>query len=159
MATTFPGESAEYRAARDRLLQQEIALRRQMEAVAVARRALPPGGLVSEDYQFEAAGKDGATVSVRLSQLFSPGKDTLVIYSMMFPRDPSDRRAGAPGGMTARLPLPEAPCPSCTALLDQLDGTVEHVLPKLNFVVVAKAPIGRVLTFASERGWRHLRFL
>ena len=44
MGTTFPGESAEYRAARDRLLEQEIELRRAMEAVAAARRELPPGG-------------------------------------------------------------------------------------------------------------------
>lgn len=38
---TFPGESVAYRAARDRLLEQEIRLRRQLEAVATARRALP----------------------------------------------------------------------------------------------------------------------
>ena len=40
MRTMFPGESAEYRAARDRLLAQEIELRRTMEAVAAARREL-----------------------------------------------------------------------------------------------------------------------
>jgi hypothetical protein len=42
VALTFPGESDEYRAARDRLLEQEIELRRAMEAVAAARRELPP---------------------------------------------------------------------------------------------------------------------
>ena len=57
MSLTFPGESAEYRAARDRLLEQEIELRRAMEAVAAARRELPPGGVVPEDYVFEAAGR------------------------------------------------------------------------------------------------------
>ena len=36
MPLAFPGESAEYRAARDLLLEQEIELRRAMEAVAVA---------------------------------------------------------------------------------------------------------------------------
>jgi predicted dithiol-disulfide oxidoreductase (DUF899 family) len=36
MAIAFPGESAEYRVARDRLLEQEIELRRTMEAVAVS---------------------------------------------------------------------------------------------------------------------------
>ena len=60
MNTLFPGESAEYRAARDRLLEQEIELRRAMEAVAAARRALPPGGVVPEDYVFQRAGADGA---------------------------------------------------------------------------------------------------
>jgi predicted dithiol-disulfide oxidoreductase (DUF899 family) len=54
MGVRFPGESAEYRAARDRLLGQEIELRRAMEAVAAARRRLPPGGVVPEDYVFQA---------------------------------------------------------------------------------------------------------
>ena len=52
MQIRFPGESAEYRAARDRLLEREIELRRAMEAAAAARRALPPGGAVPEDYVF-----------------------------------------------------------------------------------------------------------
>ena len=59
MSVRFPGESADYRAARDRLLEQEVELRRAMEAVAAARRGLPPGGTVPEDYVFEAAGADG----------------------------------------------------------------------------------------------------
>ena len=58
MSVTFPGESAEYRAARDRLLVQEIELRRAMEAVAAARRELPPGGVVPEDYVFQGAGAE-----------------------------------------------------------------------------------------------------
>ena len=37
----WPGESAEYRAARNELLQMEIDLRRQTEAVAEKRRQLP----------------------------------------------------------------------------------------------------------------------
>ena len=60
MGVTFPGESAEYRAARDRLLEQEAEMRRAIEAVAAARRALPPGGAVAEDYVFQGAGPDGA---------------------------------------------------------------------------------------------------
>src|ERR1700710_2548956 len=44
MKRDFPGESAQYRAARDTLLNQEIALRREMEALAVARRGRAPGG-------------------------------------------------------------------------------------------------------------------
>ena len=88
MSVTFPGESAEYRAARDRLLEQEAEMRRAIEAVAAARRALPPGGAVAEDYVFQGAGPGGAPADVKLSELFAPGKDTLVIYSMMFPRAP-----------------------------------------------------------------------
>ena len=78
---------------------------------------------------------------------------------MMFPRDPRDDRPGPQGGQTARLPLAEGPCPSCTAFLDQIDGAAEHVSQNMNFAVVAKAPLERVLTWADERGWRRLRLL
>ena len=159
MTTTFPGESAEYRAARDRLLEQEIELRRAMEAEAAARRELPPGGAVPEDYVFQGGGADGAPTEVRLSQLFAPGRDSLAIYSFMFPRHPEDVRPGPASGETALLPLAEGPCPSCTALLDQLDGAADHVGQRLNLAVVAKAPVERILTFAEERGWRRLRLL
>jgi predicted dithiol-disulfide oxidoreductase (DUF899 family) len=159
MTATFPGESAEYRAARERLLEDEIELRRAMEAVAAARRALPPGGQVPEDYVFQGTGRDGAPAGVRLSELFAPGTDSLIIYSFMFPRDPGDDRRGPADGEASQWPLKEGPCPSCVALLDQLDGAVEHVSPRANLVIVAKAPLPRLLTFAEERGWRRLRLV
>jgi predicted dithiol-disulfide oxidoreductase (DUF899 family) len=159
MTVTFPGESAEYRAARDRLLEREIELRRAMEAVAAARRELPPGGAVPEDYVFQRAGADGSPTDVRLSELFAPRKDSLVIYNFMFPRGYGGERPGPASGETALLPLEEGPCPSCVALLDQLDGAAEHASQQINFAVVAKAPLPRLLRFAEERGWRHLRLL
>jgi predicted dithiol-disulfide oxidoreductase (DUF899 family) len=160
MAMTFPGESSEYRAARDRLLDKEIELRRAMEAVAVARRELPPGGLIPEDYVFDGAGPGGAPAKLKLSELFAPGKDSLVIYNFMFPRHPQDKRAGPSEGKTAALKLEEGPCPSCVAFIDSLDGAAEHVeAAGCNFAIVAKTPIDRLLAFAKERGWRHLRLL
>ncbi len=159
MNFAFPGESAEYRAARGRLLEQEIELRRAMEEVAASRRALPPGGPVPEDYVFQGARDDGAPTDVKLSELFAPGKDSLMIYSFMFPRDPSDSSPGPASGQTALLDLAESPCPSCTGLLDQLDGAAEHAGQHINFVVVAKTTLPRLLTFAEERGWRRLRVL
>jgi predicted dithiol-disulfide oxidoreductase (DUF899 family) len=140
MGITFPGESAGYRAARDRLLEQEVELRRSMEEVAAARRALPPGGVVEEDYAFDDA---------RLSELFRPGRDSLLIYSFMYPRDPLDDRPGDPKG----------PCASCVGLLDQLDGAVEHLEQQANFAVVAKAPLAALREVAQQRGWRRLRML
>jgi predicted dithiol-disulfide oxidoreductase (DUF899 family) len=110
MGISFPGESAAYRAARDRLLEQEIELRRAMEKVAAARRELPQGGVVPEDYVFHGAAADGSPTEVLLSELFAPGKDSLVIYSFMFPRDPGDDRPGPEQGQTALLPLEETPC-------------------------------------------------
>jgi predicted dithiol-disulfide oxidoreductase (DUF899 family) len=155
----FPGESAQYRAARDRLLEQEVALRRLTESVAAARRELPPGGVAPEDYVFQGTGADGGPRDVRMSELFMPRKDSLVIYSFMFPRDPGDDRPGPATGQTARLSLAQGPCPSCVALLDQLDGAAEHAGQHLNLVVVAKTPLPHLLSFSQERGWRRLRML
>jgi predicted dithiol-disulfide oxidoreductase (DUF899 family) len=108
--TAFPNESVQYRQARSRLLEQEVDLRRMTEEVAAARRALPSGGVVPEDYLFEGCGPDGHPVPVRFSELFEEGKDTLFTYNMMFPRAPDE----------------DLPCPSCTQFLDSFDGVVEH---------------------------------
>ena len=160
MSVRFPGESEDYRAARDRVLEEEVELRRRMEAVAAARRELPPGGEIPEDYVFQGEGPDGKPMDVRLSELLAPGKDSLAIYSFMFPRDPEDDRPGPVREKeTAKLPPAEWPCPSCVSLLDQLDGAVEHADEIMNFVVVAKSPLDRLLTWKRERGWRRLRLL
>ena len=95
----YSNESAEYRAARNALLDEEIALRAQIEAVAAKRRALPLGGEVREDHVFERIGKTSMPEKVRLSELFGP-HDTLVLYSFMYG------------------PERELPCPGCTHLLD-----------------------------------------
>ena len=153
----FPGESTDYRLARNELLQAEIELRQAIERVAARRRALPPGGAVADDYVFEEAAPGGG--SVRFSELLAPGQDTLVIYSFMFPRWSGDTRPGPAEGRTARLPLAETPCASCTSILDSLDGAAPHLAQLLTLVVVAKSDPARIRDFAQERGWRHLRLL
>ena len=153
----FPGESAEYRRDRRRLLEAEIQMRQSIERVAAQRRALPPGGLVPSDYRFEEAVDGGG--EVRFSELFEDGGSTLAIYSFMFPRHSRDTRAGPADGETSRLPLAETPCPSCTSILDSLDGAARHLSQRLNLVVVAKTEPERLRAFARERGWRYLRLL
>ena len=153
----FPGESGDYRLARNQLLEAESELRRTIERVAAQRRALPPGGAVPKDYVFEwGAGGSG---EVKFSELLAPGEDTLAIYSFMFPRWSGDTRPGPAEGETAKLPLAETPCPSCTSILDSLDGAAPHLAQKLGLVVVAKSDPARIRNFARERGWRHLRLL
>jgi Bacterial protein of unknown function (DUF899) len=89
MAIAFPGESGEYRVARDRLLEQEIELRRAMEAVAVSRRRLPPGGVVPQDYAFHGQGPGGDPSEVRLSARPGPPPSTSIS------RSPGRRRSSA----------------------------------------------------------------
>lgn len=113
----FPNESETYRIARDALLASEIALRRQMEAVAVELRALPPGGEVLNDYRFDTLDENGRPAEVNLDTLFR-GSDTLMVYHYMFPRYPGDTRVGMPTGEVADWPLADQPCPSCTALIE-----------------------------------------
>jgi hypothetical protein len=68
----FPNESVEYREARNMLLAEEIALRRQIEAVAARRRALPRGGEVPQDYLFERIGKNLMPDSCQLMDIAFP---------------------------------------------------------------------------------------
>ena len=134
-AIRFPNESKQYRTARNKLLDAERKLRRQIEAVAAQRRKLPPGGEVKEDCVFT-----GERGPVKLSELFERG-DTLVAYSFMY------------------SPQMKSACPMCTAFLDGLDGNAQHIAQRTNLVVIAKSPIERIREYARERGWRNLRLL
>jgi predicted dithiol-disulfide oxidoreductase (DUF899 family) len=136
----FPAESPAYREARNKLLDAEIALRRQIEAVAALRRALPPGGEVPQDYVFERIGAHSRPEQVTLSELFGE-HPTLILYSYMFG------------------PERDVPCPGCTHLLDGVDGAARHVPHRAAFYVVARSPIARLAAWAHERGWNHLRLI
>lgn len=137
---SFPNESLAYRDARNALLDAEIALRAQIEAVAAQRRALPPGGEIPEDYVFERLGDNLMPEKVRMSDLFG-AHDTLIIYSFMYGPD-RDR-----------------PCPGCTHMLDGVNGSTQHVERRAAFYVVAKSPLARTVAWAKQRGWDHLRFI
>lgn len=134
----YPGESDEYRAARNELLRAELELREKVASVAALRQKLPDGGTVKEDYEFREA-TDGSPV--RLSELFTEGKDTLILYSFMYGPDA------------------ENPCPMCTSFLDTANATTRHVLQRANFAIVAKAPPEKLKAWMAERGWDRLRGL
>lgn len=142
----FPGESEEYRRARDELLRAEIDLRRQTERVAAQRRELPLGGVVSTDYVFDEWDEvAGAPRQVRLSELFS-GHDTLFLYSFMI--------------VSAEQGLPfVGPCPSCTSIIDGIDGALPHITQRMGFAVAAKPPIEEFRRHGEKRGWRHAHLL
>ncbi|HEX7945435.1 MAG TPA: DUF899 family protein, partial [Phenylobacterium sp.] len=83
-------------------------------------------------------GADGRAVT--LSELFGD-KSVLLLYSYMY------------GPAMAR------PCPSCTSMLDGLDGQVEALSQRVAVAVAAQSPIARIRDFAAECGWRHMRLV
>lgn len=136
---SFPGESEDYRRARDELLAAEVELRAKIEAVAALRRALPDGG-APRDYVFAEA-TPGRGGEVRLSDLFAAGRDSLIVYSYMFAPDQDE------------------PCPMCTCFLDGMDRYAPHLGQRVNLAVVAKAPADKLAAWYAARGWQHLRLL
>jgi predicted dithiol-disulfide oxidoreductase (DUF899 family) len=99
---------------------------------------------VRTDYVFEAwQPGENATRSVQFSELFAPGKRSLVVYNFMFPESLES----------------DNPCPHCTSILDAIDGSARHLVQRINFAVVAKASIDRFRAHAQKRGWRNALFL
>jgi predicted dithiol-disulfide oxidoreductase (DUF899 family) len=130
----FPNESAEYRAARTKLLAEEIELRRHIQRVAAMRRELPAGG-EAKDYRFlDADGKE-----LRLADLFGR-HDTLFTYYWMYG------------------PERERPCPMCTSFVGSLDIPAPDIEQRVALAIVSRSPVARQLEFARERGWNHLNF-
>ena len=138
----FPGESEEYRIARDRLLDAEVELRQMTEQVADQRRNLPAGGATPVDYVFsEASVGEDVVRQTPLSELFEDGKDVLFLYSFMY--GPND----------------VAPCPLCTSFMDAIDGELPHITQRINFMACVRGPIERFRAHARRRGWTNLRLL
>lgn len=129
----FPGETEEYRRARDALLAEEIELRRHIERVAAQRRRLPLGREIVQDYRF-----DSENGPVRFADLFGD-KQTLVVYNFMYG------------------PQRERPCPMCTTLLSAWDGEARDVEQRVALAVVARSPIARLVAFKKERAWHGLK--
>jgi predicted dithiol-disulfide oxidoreductase (DUF899 family) len=131
----YPNESAEYRAARNALLVEEIELRRHIERVAGQRRALPPGGQLAKNVEFVS--ESGPT---SLSSLFGE-KDTLMLYSMMYG------------------PQRKAPCPSCTSFLSAWNGIAVNLRERIAIAVTARSPIERLREYKRQRAFGNLPFV
>lgn len=132
----IPNETAQYRTARNELLQKEADLRQLVQDVAAARAALPEGGRVNEDYVFSAI-KDGKPAETAMSELFG-AHDSLLIYSFMY--GPDDK----------------TPCPMCTSFLDSLNGAAAHIKQRTALAIVTAAPIEKSAALAKTRGWSQL---
>lgn len=128
-------ESQAYRTARTKLLAAEMELRDQRERVAELRRQLPTDTVI-EDYVLQSTGGP-----VALSGLFQLPDRPLVLYHYML------------GGAQ------EHACPMCTLWVDGLHGIAAHIGPRLNFAVVAEAPIEQFAAWGQTRGWTNIQLL
>ncbi|MET0333001.1 MAG: DUF899 family protein [Rhizobacter sp.] len=134
--TPFPGASADYDAARQALLQEEIEFRRHATRLVDQRRALPPGPVITKNYRF----KDEQAFEVGLLDLFGD-KDTLVTYFWMFG------------------PQRERPCPMCTNWIGSVNGNAADIKQRVALKILGRSPVERQYAFAQERGWRDINFV
>lgn len=132
---TFPNESDEYRDQRNGLLDAEIRLRSEIEAVAEQRRQLPLGGQLKEDYVFARINPDGNSEVVPFDDLFGQHQ-SLLLYTMMFG------------------PSWDAPCPSCTSIVDSLDVNSRAVEETSAIAVTSAASPEQFKQWSGRRGWR-----
>ncbi|MBT2906813.1 DUF899 domain-containing protein [Streptomyces cellulosae] len=119
---------AEWRAAREELLEKEKAVTRALDALRAERRRLPMVP-VGREYVFE--GGDGKAT---LPDLFQ-GRQQLVVHHFVFD----------PGRATG--------CRCCSAFLDQIGHLAHLHARRTTFAAVSRAPFTRILPFKARMGW------
>jgi predicted dithiol-disulfide oxidoreductase (DUF899 family) len=124
--------SAEWKAAREKLLVKEKAATRAGDALAAERRRLPMVR-IDKDYWFE--GQDG---KASLVQLFA-GRPQLIIYHFMF--------APTVDGW------PEAGCPGCSFFVDQIGHLAHLHARETSFALVSRAPLANIQRYQKRMGW------
>lgn len=120
-----------------------MALSEETARVATLRRALPLGVALG-DYVFTEGPRDLSsdepTVETKFSDLVGTDR-SLVVYHMMYG------------------PNWDAGCPMCSSWIDGLHGISHHLAQRVDFVVIAKAPLPKLRAWARHRGWDGLRIL
>ncbi len=132
-------ESDRYREVRDRIQEEERALRDQRERVASLRRELPLD-TAFDDVELEEI-RDGQRRALRLSELFTDRQRPLILMHFMYGKKQA------------------TPCPMCTAWADGYNGVVDHLEQRANFAVLVAGDIGSFSAYARERGWLSLRLV
>ena len=119
-----------WNAARNELLEREKAHTRAGDELARQRSELP-WVAIEKGYRLE--GDDGPR---SLVELFD-GRSQLLVYHFMFG------------------PSYEAGCPTCSSMVDGMDGLLPHLHARdLTLVLVSTAPLPRLQTYKQRMGWR-----
>jgi predicted dithiol-disulfide oxidoreductase (DUF899 family) len=120
----------EWLVARKQHLLKEKEFSHLRDQLSAERRDLP-WVKVEKTYVF-----DGPSGKETLADLFA-GRSQLIIYHFMF----------GPGW--------EHGCPSCSFLVDHIDGTLVHLNARdVTLVVVSRAPLPKLEAFKKRMGWR-----
>jgi predicted dithiol-disulfide oxidoreductase (DUF899 family) len=120
----------EWQAARDELIAREKQHTRIADELARRRRELPWVAMEKE-YRFDAA--DGTRT---LAELFD-GRSQLLVYHFMFG------------------PTYEAGCPTCSSMVDGLDGLLPHLHARdPTLMLISTAPLDRLQAYQQRMGWR-----
>lgn len=120
----------EWLAARKALLAREKAHTREGDALSVDRRRLPMVK-VETSYVFDTP--DGRR---SLADLFEDRSQLIVYHFMM-----------GPGWVEG--------CPSCSFLMDHLDGVLPHLANRdVTLVAVSRAPLAEIDAFKRRMGWQ-----
>src|ERR1700688_2498966 len=123
------GTREEWLAARLELLEDEKALTRRGDELALRRQELP-WVRIDKEYRFET---DEGTAS--LADLFR-GRSQLLVYHFMFG---PDYKAG---------------CPSCSAIADGFDGSVVHLANHdVTLCAVSRAPLAKLQDYKRRMSW------
>ena len=125
----FSDESNDYQRRRQELLAAEVSLKDQVERVAALRRALPLGMSVP-DYIFQEGPID-----------LNRNNPAEIHDHLMFAANDNE------------------PCVMCSMWADGYSAVTPHVLQRASFVLVAKADINKLRSWASKRGWDRIRLL
>jgi hypothetical protein len=127
----YPDESDEYRAARNALLEDEMALMAHIEAVAAERRGLPQGEKSPRIMYLNASAKRGRPSASGYPSCLEHITHSSSIVSCTV------RSANGHG---------------CTHLLNGIDGAARHIGQRAALHVVAKSPIAWLLGRTNGAG-------
>jgi predicted dithiol-disulfide oxidoreductase (DUF899 family) len=124
--------SADWQAARNKLLVKEKAMTRALDTLSAERRRLP---MVAIDTHYVFNGPKG---KVSLLDLFE-GRRQLVLYHFMFAPSVSG--------------WPKAGCPGCSLVIDQISNLAHLHARDTSFVAVSIAPLANIQKYKKRMGW------
>ncbi|MBY5522038.1 DUF899 domain-containing protein [Rhizobium leguminosarum] len=129
MTTELNATRQQWLAARLDLLEEEKALTRQSDALAIKRKQLPRVR-IDKQYRFDT---DAGSIS--LKDLFG-GRSQLLVYHFMFGPDYT------------------AGCPSCSSIADGFNGFFVHLENHdVAFWAVSRAPLAKLEAFKQRMDW------